>query len=563
MFRPVGTTYALKGQCHLGTGTSSKLHLRLLRNFPISLFSTFDDLMDDLLGGDISGQVSIRQQQDRFKEATSVDVVQLESSIPTETNADKNKCCGWKIIDWSKQKQSDAEEVHTTPTSPIDVVVVRGRVVYFKRDDQLRLCGSQLSGNKARKMLALHDLQPKEFPECIVSYGGPQSNAMLALAAVVQYQNDKLISSIKAQSTIEVNEDENNRIVNGSSNLKLDSSYKKRFVYYTKKLPKFLRNQPSGNLFRALALGMELVELSTTEYNTLFGGRWGGSEIPPHGLVPPVFGESVWIPQGGACTMAMRGIRVLAQEILSFYNMQGKRKPLAVCIPGGTCSTAYLVHRALCELQLEAPVGTNNIFDRSNDFADIKVVVIPCVGNDSYARRQMLNLNSQFNDRISSQFGIPSVLPPSPLSTQSTISTTYFGQSSREDINYFTFGEPDASVLDTYKEMRDEHGIVLDLLYGAPAWTLLLRHWRSWSNGTTARTQSKNENTESAIKETKLSAYVDAGPYLNQCLATDEEPLFGRDILYVHSGGLEGIASQLLRYKYKDLLNVFEVQLPE
>lgn len=65
---------------------------------------------------------------------------------------------------------------------------------------------------------------------------------MLALAAVVQFQNMRL----------------------GLGN---DDSMRKRFVYYTKKLPRFLRNQPSGNLFRAMSLGTEIMELSPQEYS--------------------------------------------------------------------------------------------------------------------------------------------------------------------------------------------------------------------------------------------------------------------------------------------------------
>lgn len=69
----------------------------------------------------------------------------------------------------------------------------------------------------------------------------------------------------------------------------------KRFVYYTKKLPRFLRKQPSGNLFRAKSLGMEVVELSQEEYVNLFGGDFGGSPTPPPGLAPPLESDSIWV----------------------------------------------------------------------------------------------------------------------------------------------------------------------------------------------------------------------------------------------------------------------------
>ena len=94
-------------------------------------------------------------------------------------------------------------------------------------------------------MLSLQQLDPSTFPSCVVSHGGPQSNAMVAIAAVVRYQNERLaLSPVDPQ--------------------------RRRFVYYTKKLPRFLRKTPSGNLFRATSLGTEIVELSVAEYNGMF-----------------------------------------------------------------------------------------------------------------------------------------------------------------------------------------------------------------------------------------------------------------------------------------------------
>ena len=78
--------------------------------------------------------------------------------------------------------------------------------------------------------------------------------------------------------------------------------------------------------------------------------------------------------------------------------------------------------------------------------------------------------------------------------------------------------------------MRDDYGVVLDLLYGAPAWTILLRHWNT--------------------------------PISPDLIFDLNNPIAGREILYVHSGGLEGINSQLLRYKYNGLVSIQDIQLP-
>jgi 1-aminocyclopropane-1-carboxylate deaminase/D-cysteine desulfhydrase-like pyridoxal-dependent ACC family enzyme len=148
---------------------------------------------------------------------------------------------------------------------------------------------------------------------------------------------------------------------------------------------------------------------------------------------------------------------------------------------------------------------------------DIQVVVIPCVGDQSYARRQMLALTSQMTNSSSAivESTVPDILPPSPLVL------------SRDD--YFQFGEPHVEILNTFRKMQQEHDIVLDLLYGAPAWTILLRHLR-----------------------------VDHESGTDRCSMLD-----GRSIMYVHSGGMEGINTQLLRYKHKKLVKMDEIQLPK
>jgi hypothetical protein len=186
---------------------------------------------------------------------------------------------GWKRIDWKHRFEAwRALALPATEGSPVEPVLIRNRLVYMKRDDQIKLAqGAPISGNKVRKMKSLHQLTVQEFPACVVSFGGPQSNAMLALAAIVHFQNQQAEecddSKPKTENTLPL---------------------KKRFVYYTKTLPRFLRKQPNGNLFRAQALGMELVELSPKEYASLFGGEWGGPTEPPP-IDPPVPGDSLWV----------------------------------------------------------------------------------------------------------------------------------------------------------------------------------------------------------------------------------------------------------------------------
>lgn len=105
-----------------------------------------------------------------------------------------------------------------------------GRTFFVKRDDENSIEGIQdsVNGNKSRKLLWLSKKQP--FPTFIASYGGSQSNSMLAIA----------------------------KIVAASSGASSASRGGSTFFYFTKPLPKFLKSAPSGNLKAALAAGMKV-----------------------------------------------------------------------------------------------------------------------------------------------------------------------------------------------------------------------------------------------------------------------------------------------------------------
>lgn len=197
------------------------------------------------------------------------------------------------IIQFSKQdfrihpKEDLRPVVSPFKPSPVEMVSIRGKKVYIKRDDLLRLQDSNVSGNKARKLFALNQIPATDFPACVVSYGGSQSNAMLALAAIVLSKNTILLSQVKDGEDWTSDEGLNTLLQMGFP--------EKRFVYFSKTVSRFLRKNPSGNYFRAKSLGMELVELSNDKYIHSFGGASGGSQEPPSRLDPPVPGDSIWV----------------------------------------------------------------------------------------------------------------------------------------------------------------------------------------------------------------------------------------------------------------------------
>jgi hypothetical protein len=261
-----------------------------------------------------------------------LDVENLLSELPKQQQQrDKSD---WRTIQWDTISSpttpsfppesftlAKRQDLRPTPCgnlpSPVEQVLIRNRLVYIKRDDLLRLKGSNVSGNKARKMYALNEISAEDFPECVVSYGGPQSNAMVALAAIVHSKNAELgtipsFDIVEAPMVDEIGQLDGSEddvksdrrgmavadadFARGESTSRPASNVRRRrFVYYTKTLPRFLRNQPNGNLFRAQTLGMEIVELSHDEYSRLFGTESGGRPEAHPDLEPPVPGDSLWV----------------------------------------------------------------------------------------------------------------------------------------------------------------------------------------------------------------------------------------------------------------------------
>ena len=113
---------------------------------------------------------------------------------------------------------------------------VFGRKIFLKRDDLLRVAvanevisPSCLSGNKARKLKFLwnkHHLEEgsstkgEAFPKYIVSFGGVQSNSMVAIAKCCHKRA--------------------------------------KFYYFVKRIPPFLMKNPIGNFDVALDLGVNV-----------------------------------------------------------------------------------------------------------------------------------------------------------------------------------------------------------------------------------------------------------------------------------------------------------------
>ncbi|MBU0720770.1 1-aminocyclopropane-1-carboxylate deaminase [bacterium] len=180
-------------------------------------------------------------------------------------------------------------------SSPISEIELDGRTFLVKRDD---LIDPFLAGNKYRKLYTLLQTPSKTFNK-IISYGGTQSNAMLAIAAMCKSKNWE-------------------------------------FVYYTTSVGDAQKKQNIGNFAHAIGLGMKHRELQPQYYKEYIAS-----------LRINLDEKTYIIDQGGADRSAKEGLSVLAKEIRD-SNLDVK----SLATPSGTGTTALFLALALPEYKV-------------------------------------------------------------------------------------------------------------------------------------------------------------------------------------------------------------------
>ncbi|MEA1916094.1 MAG: pyridoxal-phosphate dependent enzyme [Campylobacterota bacterium] len=209
----------------------------------------------------------------------------------------------------------------TLNRSCVDEVTFHQHKFYIKRDDKIH---KYLSGNKYRKLHTLINTQASKL-NTVISYGGLQSNAMLSMAYMC---------------------------------------YKKgwEFLYYVKRVPSNLVNNPSSNYKKALEFNTKFIEVDESKYD---------SEID---RIKNLKDEKLFvINQGGAQIEAEDGVKVLADELKEFI----KDKSIAIVTPSGTGTTAYFLAKNL---------------------PHVDVYTTPCVANESYLKEQMSLLGDELSN---------------------------------------------------------------------------------------------------------------------------------------------------------------------
>ena len=190
------------------------------------------------------------------------------------------------------------------------------------------------SGNKARKLAYILNSSDKySHIEKIVSFGGNQSNFMLALSQLSQIMNWK-------------------------------------FKYWVKPLPKFLKQNPNGNFKLAVENGMQLFETSQTlnlenvkkEYFLLMGSK------SKSGMTVYFF------DQGGRNKDAEIGLKECSFEIKKYCKTNSINN-YSVVVASGTGTTALYLEKYLPN----------------------KVYTVACVGDDDYLLKQMNSVDANLD----------------------------------------------------------------------------------------------------------------------------------------------------------------------
>ncbi|PAF44488.1 pyridoxal-phosphate dependent enzyme [Helicobacter sp. 11S02596-1] len=252
--------------------------------------------------------------------------------------------------------------------SPLERYRWHSRDVYVKRDDLLHPI---LGGNKARKFEALLELNLRG--KTLLSYGGNQSNAMATLSYIAKMRGCD-------------------------------------FVYVTSPLSGYLQKFPQGNLAYALENGMQLEILDVASD---FPSTTEAIKNKALQIAKSLGEQAVFIPQGGACELAKKGIGRLALELRK--DLAGLKNPAVFYVSGSGASAGYLAGFIPCVFSVNA------------------------AGDASYLKTLFENINA----------GMPEMI----LSPKTKI----------------PFAKPDWRLVEIYREWLDL-GVEFDLIYDCLGW---------------------------------------------------------------------------------------------
>ncbi|WP_419770518.1 MAG: 1-aminocyclopropane-1-carboxylate deaminase/D-cysteine desulfhydrase [Candidatus Marinarcus sp.] len=205
--------------------------------------------------------------------------------------------------------------------SPIHKTKFNDHLLFVKRDD---LLDTKFSGNKARKF---YYYLVHEFPKVkkLISYGSPQANSLYSFSQLAKIKNWE-------------------------------------FDFYVDHIASYLIKNPEGNYFYASENGANIIDLSSSK-----------TSLSPNEYIKRIVldneEETLFVQEGGREKEAEFGVKILANEIMSWAN-ENKLTNLVVVLPSGTGTTALFLQKNL----------------------PFKVITCACVGGESYLKSQFLSL---------------------------------------------------------------------------------------------------------------------------------------------------------------------------
>lgn len=270
--------------------------------------------------------------------------------------------------------------VNNVVGSPVDQVVFDGNPVFIKRDD---LLDPAFSGNKARK---LHYLLETNAANCtkVISYGSPQSNFLYSLSELAKLKQWKC-------------------------------------DFYVDHIPCFLRDNPAGNYLRALNNGVNIISINKERATLTI-------EEYIHRFVLPSEELALFIPEGGSCPLAEQGIKILAEEIIRWAEVE-EIDDIKIMLPSGTGTTALYLQKHL----------------------NFEVLTCACVGADGY-------LEEQFQALSKGKYSHPTILPMQKK---------------------YHFGKIYSEFYDVWLSLKKQTGIEFELLYDPLGWLMLRSYMQS------------------------------------------------------------------------------------
>ncbi len=186
------------------------------------------------------------------------------------------------------------------------------------------------------------------------------------------------------------------------------------FEYFVDHIADYLKEHPQGNYKAAVDNGMKIIEEAVVRHD--------------------YSKEVLFIEEGGRQKEAEYGVKVLANEILQ-WKSENTMEELNVFLPSGTGTTALFLQKYL---------HLNTVY------------TTPCVGDESYLKKQFLELEGDEN------------LHPVILSLEKK---HHFGKLYKENYKIWL-------------KLQQQTGVEFDLLYDPLGWRVLLAHPEVYSKPT-------------------------------------------------------------------------------